>query len=186
MLIFIKMKKEILREIEIPKEVEAKIEGNTLIVKGQKGENSREFKIGKLIFEKKENKIILGCKKATKKEKKRINTFTSHIKNLIKGVQENFEYKLKICFSHFPINVEIKEGEAAIKNFLGEKIPRIVKIPDNVEVKIDKDIITISSLDKEIAGQAAANFEKSTKIKSRDKRIFQDGIFIINKAGRKI
>ena len=180
------MKKEIFQNIEIPEGVEVNTEGNTLIVKGSEGENKRTFKIGKLKFEKKDNGIIIGDVKATKKEKKRINTIASHIRNMIKGVQEKFEYKLKICFSHFPITVEIKDQEAIIKNFLGEKIPRKVKIPLNVDVNVDKSIISITSFDKESAGQAAANFETATKIKGRDKRVFQDGIFIIIKAGKEI
>lgn len=128
----------------------------------------------------------MKTKRRQKKEKKIINTTASHIKNMIKGVQEGFEYKLKICISHFPISVEIEKGEAIIKNFLGEKIPRKVKIPPNADVKVERDIITVSSSDKEAAGQAAANLERSTKIKNRDRRVFQDGLFIINKAGKKI
>ena len=180
------MKKEIFQQIEIPEGVEANLEDNKLTIKGAEGENSREFKIGKLDFEKKDNLIVLGSKKATKNEKKMINTLTAHIKNMIKGVQENFEYTLKICSSHFPMTVEIQGNEATVKNFLGEKIPRKVKIPLNAKVEINKDIITINSSDKEIAGQTAANFEKATKIRNKDRRVFQDGIFITNKAGREM
>ena len=180
------MKKSLSQEIEIPKEVEANIEENKLIVKGPEGENSREFNVGKINFEKKDNKIILSHEKATKKEKKIINTTIAHIKNMIKGVQEKFEYKLKICSSHFPMTVKIEENKVIIKNFLGEKIDRKTKIPEGAEVKIEKDIITIISTDKEIAGQAAANFENITKIRNKDIRIFQDGIYIINKAGREM
>ena len=180
------MKKEIIQEIEIPEGVEANIEGTKLIVKGEKGENEREFKIGKLNFEKKNNLIIISDKKATKKEKKIINTIASHIKNMFKGVKEGFEYQLKICSSHFPITVDIQENEAIVKNFLGEKIPRKIKIPEGVEVNIQKDLITITSNNKESAGQAAANFERSTKIRNKDRRVFQDGIFITNKAGREM
>ena len=124
--------------------------------------------------------------RSTKKEKKMINTIASHVRNMVKGIQEKFEYKLKIVSSHFPISVELKENEAVIKNFLGEKIPRKSKIPGKVEVKIDKDIITVNSFDKELAGQTAANFEKNTRIRMKDRRIFQDGIFIIDKAGKEI
>lgn len=180
------MRKEIFQEIKIPEEVEAEIVENMLTIKGKEGEIKKKFNINKIIFEKKDNKIIIGNKKVTKNEKKMINTISSHIRNMIKGVQEKFEYKLKICSSHFPINVEIIENEAIIKNFLGEKIPRKSKILENVNVEIKKDIITVNSHDKELAGQTAANFEKATRIRSKDRRVFQDGIFIINKAGREI
>ena len=180
------MKKALSQEIEIPEGVEANVEGNKLIVKGPEGENSREFNIGKINFEKKDNKIILSHKKATKKEKKIINTLAAHIANMIKGVQEKFEYKLKICSSHFPMTVKIEGNNATVKNFLGEKIDREIKMPEGAEIKVEKDIITISSINKEIAGQAAANFENMTKIKKRDKRGFKDGIYIIKKAGREM
>jgi len=178
------MKKEIFQEIEIPTEVEINIDENILTVKGKEGENKRRFNINRLIFEKKGDKIILGNKSSTKKEKKMINTIVAHIKNMIQGVQKKFEYKLKVCFKHFPMTVEIQENEAIIKNFLGEKIPRKVKILDGVEVKLDKEIITVTSSNKELAGQTSANFEKATKIPLKDRRIFQDGIFIINKNGK--
>ncbi len=180
------MKKEIIQKIEIPEGVEIEIKENKLKVKGEKGEIEREFNLRKLDFEKKGNFIMIGNKKATKKEKKRINTITAHIQNMIKGVQNEFEYQLKICSSHFPMTVEIKDKEATIKNFLGEKINRKAKIRDNVRVNIEGEIIKINSYDKEAAGQTAANFEKATRIKNRDRRVFQDGIFLTSKAGREI
>ncbi|MAG79166.1 50S ribosomal protein L6 [Candidatus Pacearchaeota archaeon] len=180
------MKKEIFQNIEIPEGIEVKIDRNSLSIKGPKGENKKTFNINKIVLEKKDNLIIIGSKKATKTEKRMINTITAHINNMIKGVQEEFEYKLKICFSHFPISVEIKGNEAMVKNFLGEKIPRKLRIVKGVNVNIDKDIITIKSTDKELAGQVTANFEKATKIRAKDRRVFQDGIYLINRAGKEI
>lgn len=180
------MKKKLYQTIEIPEGVEVNLEEDKIIIKGPEGENERVFNLINLNLEKKGNKIIIGSDEATKNEKKMMNTIVAHIKNIIKGVQKKFEYKLKICSSHFPITLEVKEKEATIKNFLGEKTPRIVKIPEGVEVEVEKDIIKIYSINKESAGQAAANFEKATKIRMRDRRIFQDGIFIINKDGREI
>src|SRR3989344_4345319 len=173
-------------EIEIPEGVEAEIQKNKLILKGKEGETFREFNLGKINFEKKDKKIILSCEKATKKEKRIINTSAAHIKNMIKGVQNKFEYKLKVCSSHFPITVKMEGNTAIIKNFLGEKVDRKVELPKNAEVKIEKDLIAVFSIDKETAGQAAANLEKATNIRGRDKRVFQDGIYIINKSGREI
>ncbi|SRR3989344_181442 len=173
-------------EIEIPERVEAEIDKNKLILKGKEGENSKEFNLGKINLEKKDKKIILSCEKTTKREKRMINTYTAHIKNMINGVQKKFEYKLKICSSHFPMTVKIDGNIAIVKNFLGEKVDRKVELPKNVDIKIEKEIITILSTNKELAGQAAANLEKVTKIRGRDRRVFQDGIYITNKSGREI
>ncbi len=72
-----------------------------------------------------------------------------------------------------------------IKNFLGEKVDRILEVPDGVDVEIKKEIITVKSPNKELAGQASANFETATRIRGRDKRTFQDGIYIIEKGGKR-
>ena len=180
------MHKELFHEVEIPEGIDAKLDGAKLTIKGPHGENTREFKIGKLYFKKEGNKILLGNEKSTKNEKRLMSTLASHIRNMIKGVQKKFEYKLKICFSHFPITVDIKDNQATIKNFLGEKVARKCKIFKDAEVKIDKEIITITSSNKEIAGQVAANFENATKVGNRDRRVFQDGIFITSKCGVEI
>lgn len=180
------MKREIYREIEIPEGVEVKIDGDIIKVKGEKGEDNKRLNLREIELEIKENKITIGNKSASKNTKRMINTTAAHIRNMIKGVTEGYEYILKVASSHFPITVELQDNKAIVKNFLGEKIPREVKIIEGVNVKIDGDIITVSSNSKEFAGQTAANFEKSTRIKMRDRRIFQDGIFITNKGGKAI
>ena len=180
------MKKELFQTVDIPEGIEVNIEGNLFVIKGPEGENKKSFNFGKLSFEKKDNKIIVGSKKATKTEKRLMNTLKAHIENMIKGVQKKFEYKLKVCFSHFPMNVNVQGSEVTIKNFLGEKIDRKFKLPQGIDIKVEKDMITITSTDKELAGQAAANFEAATKVGNRDRRVFQDGVYIINKAGREI
>ena len=185
------MKTPLFQEIEIPEGVEVSIEGDLFKAKGPEGENQREFKIGKIDMEKKGEKIIIGSKKASKKEKKIINTSVAHIKNILQGVQKKFEYKLLGCYSHFPFTIDIEKNGAMIKNFLGENIPRKVKFLEGVEVELGKDSnkeipINVKSVDRELAGQTAANFEMATKVRNRDRRVFQDGIFIINKAGKEI
>lgn len=184
--ISIKMRKELFQTVEIPEGIEANVEGALVTIKGPEGELKREFKVFGLEFDKKDNAIVVGSKKATKMEKKMMNTIVAHIKNMIKGVKEKFEYTLKIAHSHFPFTVKVEGNKAIIKNFLGEKVDRHVKIPEGVEVNAGKEIITIKALDKELAGQAAANFEKATKIRKKDRRIFQDGIFMLTKGGKEI
>lgn len=180
------MKKDLLKEVVIPEGVHAEIIGNVLKIKGKEGEVKKKFNTNKVEFKIHEGKISIGRKKATKNEKKMINTIWAHVKNMVKGVQEKFTYTLKVCYSHFPFTIEIKGREAIVKNFLGEKVPRKMELPEGVEVKVDKQEIIIKSADKELAGQAAANLETVTKVRNRDRRVFQDGIYITQKAGRDI
>ena len=48
----------------------------------------------------------------------------------------------------------------------------------------DSKDITIESPDKELAGNTASQLELLTAVKNRDLRVFQDGIYIVNKAGK--
>ena len=180
------MKINLIKEIEIPEGIEVEINGQEIFVKGNGLENKKKFDFGRINVQKKNNKIILDAKKATKREKKMMGTIATHIKNLFKGIKEKFVYKLEICHLHFPMNVAVNEKEVIIKNFLGENKERKAKILPGVEVKMEGNILTVESHNKEAAGQTAANIEKTTKIKNKDRRVFQDGIFITNKPGRKI
>ena len=180
------MRKELFQTIDIPEGVEVNINDNEIIVKGNEGELKREFSFGKLNVDKKDNQLVIGFKQSTKKEKKSMNTIIAHIKNMINGVQNKFEYKLKICSGHFPMTVKVDGKTALVKNFLGGKIDKKVDLLNDVDVDIKGQDIILKSKDKELAGQVAANFEKSTRITNKDRRIFQDGIFIVNKAGREI
>jgi len=68
-----------------------------------------------------------------------------------------------------------------ISNFLGEKIPRKANILKDVKVQLDNDILIVEGLDKEKTAQTAANIERATRITNRDRRVFQDGCYIISK-----
>lgn len=181
-----KQDKKLIEEIQIPEGINASIEGNVLIMKKDDKELRRVLNISiKTKIE--DNKVILNLIKTTKREKKLFGTMKAHVKNMIKGLEKGFTYKLQISNVHFPMSVsqDKETGNIIVKNFLGEKKDRIIKLVDNVEIKIDKDIIEINSYDIEKAGQAATNIEKGTRVRNKDRRIFQDGIFIIEKPGRK-
>lgn len=176
------MHEDILDKIAIPNGVEIVL-GNPLKIKGPKGELEREFPI---TIKKEGNEIILEAKNATKNKKRMLKTSKAHIKNMIKGVTDGYEYLLQVCSVHFPITVSIDKEKVNIKNFLGETTARKAKIVAGVQVKLEGDIVKVTSNDKEAAGQTAANIEMATKIKNRDRTRFQDGIWIINKAGEDI
>ena len=174
------------QEINIRQGIKAFIEGTIIKAKGPKGENKRIFHYPKIEFFKQDNKLVLSFKKFTKNEKTMMGTISSHIKNLVKGVDRGFIYKLKICSGHFPIKVTVEGNNVVISNFLGEKIPRKAKIIPGVKVKVEDSEIILEGIDKEAVAQSSANIELATRITNRDRRIFQDGCYITSKDGKEI
>lgn len=174
------------RFVEIPENVNLEITGDsisgyTVKVSGPKGENSRLLKFRGVYIEKVDGKVRVYTDEKKSKVKAMVGTFASHINNLIRGVTEGFEYRLRILYSHFPMKVRVEGNEVIIENFLGEKHPRRAKIFGRAQVKVQGNEIVVTGVDKEECGQTAANIEQATKKKNLDVRVFQDGIYIVEK-----
>jgi len=182
-----KVRKEEIRYIEIPNDstVTLSEDKKTLTVNKKNVELKRkaEKEVNVSI---EGNKIILSCVNARKNEKRKLGTFEGHIKNIFAGLEKQFEYDLEICNVHFPMTVTFDKAksEFIIKNLLGEKYPRIVKVGKNIEVEIKAPHIKIKSPDIETAGQAASLLERGALVRNRDRNKFQDGIFITKKPGK--
>lgn len=172
--------------IDILEGVTVTVDGKLVTCKGEKGELKREVLARGVTVAVEGNQVILKAENASLRDKKLLYTYKAHIKNLMQGAKEGFIYKLKICSGHFPMSVNLKGDTFEIKNFIGEKVPRILKIKTGAEVKINGDVIEVSATDKEIAGQVAADIEKLTRRPGFDRRIFQDGIYITEKAGKQM
>ncbi len=128
--------------------------------------------------------VVLTALNATKKEKMFMNTYRAHLRNIMQGAAEGFKYKLRICSGHFPMSAKIAGDVFELKNFLGEAFPRKLKLKSGAKVSIEGEYITVESPNKEIAGQISADLEKLTRITNRDRRIFQDGIYIVMKGDK--
>ncbi|NPE27114.1 50S ribosomal protein L6 [Methanococcoides sp. SA1] len=175
-----------MREIEVAEGVEVSVNGKEFVVKGNGKELKKSFDIGKIKASVKDGKVILEAKGASKRESKMMGTIWAHLKNMIKGCGEDFVYELEICHVHFPMNVKADGNVITIKSFLGETTERKSKILDGAKVDISGNKITVTGADIEAAGQTAANLEKATRLTGRDRRIFQDGIFITKKPSGEI
>ncbi|MBT5397325.1 50S ribosomal protein L6 [Candidatus Woesearchaeota archaeon] len=180
------MKEDITQEVVLDAGVTAVLDTGLLTIQGPKGSVQRVFNHPKIALSVDSGKITLQSPKSTKREKKIISSFRIHIQNMVKGVQEPFIYKLKICSGHFPMNVSVSGNDFIIKNFLGEAVPRKITFNKEANVNIDGSEIVVTSVDKEVAGQTAGSIETMCRITNRDRRIFQDGCYIIHKAGKDI
>ena len=181
-------KKVFITQIKIPEGIQADVVDNTIKIKGPKGELKRTFLNPRVVISKDSDNFMFKTKDTIKYsaiDKMHMNTYKAHIKNMFIGVKEAYTAQLKICSGHFPMNVSVEGNNLVVKNFLGEKIPRKANIPQGVVVKVQGDLINVEGNDKEKVGQAAATIEQSTRITRRDRRVFQDGCFIIKKPGDK-
>ena len=104
------------------------------------------------------------------------------MKNLAVGVTDGFEARMKVVAAHFPMKVSVKDQTLVIENFLGEKFPRHATLLEGVEAKVDGEYVVLSGADIELVGQTSANIERTTKIRDYDPRVFQDGIYIVDRA----
>ncbi len=86
-----------------------------------------------------------------------------------------------MVYSHFPIQLRVDGDRLIIGNFLGEKKDRTAWIQSGVDVALNGDEVVVTGINKESVGQTAANIEQATRIKARDPRVFQDGIYVVGK-----
>lgn len=172
-------------EVEIPKGVTVTLEGGHQIrVRGPNGDITKDFShVRGIKVAIKDNKVIFSTNFPKRETLALIKTIVSIINNLIMGVQTNYKYVCKVAYSHFPCTVEVKtdKKEVHIVNFLGERAPRVTNYLDNVKVKVEGDDVYLIGPDKESLGQVAANIKRACRIRKKDPRVFQDGVYLYRK-----
>ncbi len=182
-----KEKKSLDKALELPEGVSAEVTPTMVTVTGPKGSVANRIGTKIISITLEGNTIHFKPKKRiSKNEKRMINTMFTLVKNATIGVTEGYVYKLKICSSHFPMSVKLNGKNFEVTNFMGEKIPRKLTIKEGVDVKLEGEIITVESADKALAGIVATDIEKTTRRPAFDRRIFMDGIYMIEKAGVKL
>jgi len=169
---------EAIKSIEIPEEVEVKIENKVVTVRGEKGELTRDFSHTPTSIRLEGKAVTVHANWPRKREAALVGTVRAHIRNMITGVTKGFTYKLKIVFSHFPISVKVREGTVAIENFTGERSPRITKIMGDTKVTVKGEDVIVQGTNIEDVSQTAANIQNATKVKKKDPRVFLDGIYL--------
>ena len=115
-----------------------------------------------------------------------IRTCVSHMENAMTGVTKGFEYKMRFGYSHFPINVSITNGakRVEIRNFLGEKVVRIVDAAEGVTVVRSADVkdeIVLEGNDIQNVSRTCALIAQVCSVKRKDIRKFLDGMYVEEK-----
>lgn len=145
--------------ITIPKEVDIRVEKDSIIVKGPKGELKQAIPFF-LNIKIKDNKLSLSVEdKKVKKQRALWGTLARLIFNMIVGVTEGFEKKLELVGVGYKANIE---GDKLTLN-VGFSHQVDFLIPKQVEAKVNKNIISISGINKQMVGEVAAQIRKIRK-----------------------
>lgn len=181
------------KPILIPQGVEVKIQGNNVSVKGPKGEISKDFR-PEISIEMKEDKIFVLPKKEILEEKKIPGRKAKQVKslwgmtrmmieNMVKGVVSDFEKKLEIEGVGF--KVEMVDQEISL--FVGFSEPVKIKIPEGLNVSVQKNVIAISGIKKDLVGQFASILRKVKPAEPyKGKGLKYQGEIIRRKVGKKV
>jgi len=169
------------RKVRIPDGVKAALEGTNLRVTGPKGQLTRSVRFPQVTVTCDGKELVIGTESRRKEITAMVGTLEAHAKNMFRGVSDGFEYRMKVVYSHFPIQLKLQGSRLEIANFLGEKKARYARIEPGVTAKVGSDEVTLTGIDRELVGNTAANIEHATHIRDRDPRVFQDGVYIVQR-----
>lgn len=169
------------RKVTIPDGVKVQMDGTQLKVNGPKGQLARNVRFPQVSVTCDGKEVTIATESTRKEITAMVGTLEAHTKNMIRGVTEGFEYRMKVVYSHFPIQLKLQGNRLEIANFLGEKKARYARIEAGVTAKVANDEVVLTGIDRELVGTSAANIEHATRIRDRDPRVFQDGIYMVQR-----
>jgi len=171
------------KPIEILQGVKVEITENEVKVSGPKGE-LKQIIHPEIKVEVKDGKVLVSPKSELSKKGRGLwGLYRALISNMIEGVSKGFEKKLEIEGVGFKANVD---AEGITLN-LGFTNPIKIKKIEGVNFLVEKNLITVSGIDKERVGHIAALIRKQKKAEPyKGKGIRYQGEKIRRKEGKKV
>lgn len=141
--------------ISIPDGIDVKIDKRKLSVKSQKGELVYEFR-PEIEVKIENQQILVSPKMKTKRTKAYWGLTRALIANMIEGALNGYEKKLELQGVGYKVE---PQGEDLIMQ-IGFSHPVKIDKVDNIKFVVEKNVITISGIDKQLVGQVASKIRK--------------------------
>lgn len=168
-------------ELTLPDEVDCEIDHLDVTIAGPDGEVTRRLWYPDVQVSVEGDTVVIESDTEDAKTNATIGTFESHVRNMVLGVTDGWEYRMEVLYSHFPMQVTVENEDVVIENFLGERAARRTTIHGDTRVEVDGEEVVLSGPNKEDVGQTAADIEQLTRVSDKDTRVFQDGVYITEK-----
>lgn len=168
------------KTIEIVQGVEVAQVGQKISVKGPKGELS--FEVSPKVTIKIEDGLVnLSAKKEIKEDREIHGLTRTIISNMIIGVSEGFTKKLEFHGVGYRAGMEGRD----LVMHLGFSHPVRYTPIEGIEIAVEKNVISVSGIDKQLVGQVAAEIRGLKKPEPyKAKGIRYEGEHIRRKAGK--
>jgi large subunit ribosomal protein L6 len=157
------------------------ITGGILTVKGAKGTLTKRVHPS-VDVDVSEAGVMITPKNNSRLAKALTGTFVSHVKNMAQGVET--PYMKKLVIEGVGYKMEVKGKDVVLTVGFSHTVP--LAIPEDVTAKVEKNVMTLESADKESLGQFAANIRR---VKPPEpylgKGIHYEGEVIRRKQGKK-
>lgn len=167
--------------VRIPEKITVTIEGNTIYVKGPKGELSKEIN-DVVSLTREDNQIRVSPKNSSMKSRQIYGLYRRLIENMIIGVSQGFEKKLTLQGVGYRCQVQ---GKNLILN-VGFSHQVEIPSPPGILISVEANTnVTISGIDKELVGQVAANIRSIRPPEPyKGKGIRYQGEYVRQKVGK--
>ena len=144
--------------IKVPDGVTITVDSDIVSVKGPKGELTVPH-LSDVTAAVESNQIIITRKDDQKIAKAQHGLQRALLNNAVVGVTKGYEKKLEVN----GVGYRVSGGGQEVEMALGFSHPVKYKVKNNVQLKVDKMTITVSGIDKQAVGQAAAEIRKIKK-----------------------
>ncbi|MEX0918390.1 MAG: 50S ribosomal protein L6 [Candidatus Paceibacterota bacterium] len=168
--------------LTIPKQTEVNLADGVLTVKGPKGVLTRPFKTDIVAIMIDGDKVSFQPVAENPAAKALWGTYASHVDNMLTGVTEGYVKKLIIEGVGFKAALKGQELELD----LGFSHKVVMPVPADLEVSVEKNVITVSGYNKESVGEFAARIRAHKKTEPyKGKGIRYEDEVVRRKQGKK-
>ncbi len=144
--------------VELPNQVQVELEGRAVRVIGPKGFLIRNLPEG-IGVQKKEGSLVIIAKNEDKKSKMLRGTIRSHLINMITGVSKGWQKELELVGAGY--RAEVRGRDLVLT--VGFSHPVVIKAPEKVSFSVEKNIIKVEGIDRDVVSQVAAKIRQIRK-----------------------
>jgi large subunit ribosomal protein L6 len=169
------------KSIPVPTGVDVTINGQTVAVKGPKGQLSHTL-AEPITIERAENELVVKRPNDERKAKELHGLSRTLVANMVVGVTDGYRKTLEIAGTGYRVTAKGKDLEFA----LGFSHPVVVPAPDGITFTVERPtLFHIAGIDKQQVGEVAANIRKIRPPEPyKGKGVKYQGEVIRRKAGK--